>query len=84
MIMNKRCMKSKKFHFFRDDVRQSRPLILLGPIFILCGLCLIIVTIEIFYKLKKEVKRVMDRNLLRTNNFHEVKHWVEPGNDIEI
>ena len=31
-----------------------------------------------FYRLRKQVKRVMDPSLLKTSNFHEVKHWIEP------
>ena len=33
---------------------------------------------EICIRLRKQVKRVMDPSLLKTSNFHEVKHWIEP------
>ena len=27
-------------------------------------------------------RRVKDKHLLETNNLHEVKHWVEPGEEM--
>ena len=35
-------------------------------------------SMELIIRLRKQINRVMDPNLLKTNNFHEVKHWVEP------
>ena len=53
----------------------------MGPILALAGLGLVACSIELIIRLRKQIKRVMDPNLLKTNNLHEVKHWVEPGKD---
>ena len=56
------------------------PLIILGPILVTAGLGLVVFSVELIIRLMKQIKRVMDPNLLKTNNLHEVKHWIEPGN----
>ena len=43
------------------------------------GLGLVVFSLELVIRLIKQIKRVMDPNLLKTNNLHEVKHWIEPG-----
>ena len=54
----------------------------MGPILALAGLGLVACSIELIIRLRKQIKRVMDPNLLKTNNLHEVKHWVEPGKEL--
>ena len=56
------------------------PLIILGPILVTAGLGLVVFSVELIIRLMKQIRRVMDPNLLKTNNLHEVKHWIEPGN----
>ena len=63
----------------REDHRFVGPLIIMGPILALAGLGLVACSIELIIRLRRQIKRVMDPNLLKTNNLHEVKHWVEPG-----
>ena len=65
--------------FFRQDIRFVGPLIILGPIVALAGMGLGVSSMELIMRLRKQIKRVMDPNLLKTNNLHEVKHWIEPG-----
>ena len=65
--------------FFRKDHRYVGPLIILGPILALTGMGLVVNSMELMMGLRKQIKRVMDPNLLKTNNLHEVKHWIEPG-----
>ena len=65
--------------FFRADHRYVGPLIILGPILALTGMGLVVNSLELMMGLRKQIKRVMDPNLLKTNNLHEVKHWIEPG-----
>ena len=36
-------------------------------------------SMELVFRLRKQIDRVMDPNLLETDNIHEVKHWIEPG-----
>ena len=67
------------YESFRGDLRHVGPLIILGPILIVAGVGLVVCSLELIMRLRKQIKRVMDPNLLKTNNFHEVKHWVEPG-----
>ena len=64
---------------FAKDIKYLGPLIILGPILVIAGLLIIGFSIEICLRLKKQVARVMDPSLLKTSNFHEVKHWIEPG-----
>ena len=64
---------------FRGEFRSAGPLIIAGPILVITGLLMISCSIELALRLRRQIKRVMDPNLLKTNNFHEVKHWVEPG-----
>ena len=45
----------------------------------LAGLGLVVFSLELMIRLMRQIKRVMDPNLLKTNNLHEVKHWIEPG-----
>ena len=33
-----------------------------------------------FLRLNHQSSRVIDKSLLSTDNLHEVKHWIEPGN----
>ena len=65
--------------FSRQDVQHVGPLIILGPILVTTGLGLVVFSLELMIRLMKQIKRVMDPNLLKTNNLHEVKHWIEPG-----
>ena len=64
---------------FAKDVKFLGPLIILGPILVLAGVLIIGFSVEICLRLRRQVKRVMDPSLLKTSNFHEVKHWIEPG-----
>jgi len=34
--------------------------------------------LELVFRLRKQIRRVMDPSLLKTKNYHEVKHWIEP------
>ena len=61
------------------EIKYSGPLMILGLVLSLAGLVLIAFSIELCLRLRKQIKRVMDPSLLKTSNFHEVKHWVEPG-----
>ena len=65
--------------FVRRDLRYVGPLIILGPILVVAGVGLVVCSMELIIRLTRQIKRVMDPNLLKTNNLHEVKHWVEPG-----
>ena len=64
---------------FRQDLHYVGPLIIIGPISALAGVGLVGFSMELIIRLRKQIKRVMDPNLLKTNNLHEVKHWMEPG-----
>ena len=64
---------------YRKDFDVLKPLIIIGPIVVIAAICLLAFSIELLVRLRKQIKRVMDPNLLKTDNFHEVKHWVEPG-----
>ena len=55
-------------------------LIIVGPIMILVGLSFLVCSMELVMRLTKQIRRVMDPSLLKTSNYHEVKHWIEPGN----
>ena len=46
---------------------------------VLAGLGLVVFSLELMIRLMRQIKRVMDPNLLKTTNLHEVKHWIEPG-----
>ena len=61
------------------EIKYSGPLMILGLILSLAGLVLITFSVELCLRLRKQIKRVMDPSLLKTSNFHEVKHWIEPG-----
>jgi len=63
---------------FAKEFKILGPLVILGPILTFCGLLLVFFSVEICIRLRKQVKRVMDPSLLKTSNFHEVKHWIEP------
>ena len=54
-------------------------LIIVGPIMILVGLSFLVCSMELVMRLTKQIRRVMDPSLLKTSNYHEVKHWIEPG-----
>ena len=64
---------------YREDLHHVGPLIIIGPIMVTAGLGLVVFSLELIIRLLKQIKRVMDPNLLKTNNLHEVKHWIEPG-----
>ena len=64
---------------FAKEMKYLGPLIILGPILLLAGVLIIGFSVEICLRLRRQVKRVMDPSLLKTSNFHEVKHWIEPG-----
>jgi hypothetical protein len=38
-------------------------------------------SMELVFRVRKQIDRVMDNNLLETNNICEVKYWIEPGMD---
>ena len=61
------------------QMKYSGPLMILGLILCLAGVVLIAFSVEMCLRLRKQIKRVMDPSLLKTSNFHEVKHWIEPG-----
>ena len=67
------------WRMFSEDMKHLGPLIILGPILLLTGVLVLVFMLEICVRLRKQIKRVMDPSLLKTSNFHEVKHWVEPG-----
>ena len=46
---------------------------------ILTGLSFLGCSLELGLRLTKQIRRVMDPSLLKTSNYHEVKHWIEPG-----
>ena len=52
---------------------------IMGLVLALAGVVLIAFSVEMCLRLRKQIKRVMDPTLLKTSNFHEVKHWIEPG-----
>ena len=54
-------------------------MIIFGPVVTLAGMFLAASSMELVFRLRKQIDRVMDNNLLETNNIHEVKHWIEPG-----
>ena len=56
-----------------------RPLIILGPVLSLAGVYLVVSRVEMVVRLRRQIQRVMDIDLLDTKNIHEVKHWIEPG-----
>ena len=64
---------------FRRDFCDVGPLIIFGPVLTLAGMYLLASSMELVFRLRKQIDRVMDPNLLETNNIHEVKHWIEPG-----
>ena len=66
------------WRMFSEDMKHLGPLIILGPILLLSGVLVVVFMMEICVRLRKQIKRVMDPSLLKTSNFHEVKHWVEP------
>lgn len=53
-------------------------LIIVGPIMIISGLSFLLCSLELVMRLSRQIRRVMDTSLLKTDNLHEVKHWVEP------
>ena len=63
---------------FADLPVDLGPLVIIGPILVVCGILLIVFSCEMCIRLRKQVKRVMDPSLLKTSNLHEVKHWIEP------
>ena len=67
------------WRMFSEDMEHLGPLIILGPVLLLSGILVIVFMLEICVRLRKQIKRVMDPSLLKTSNFHEVKHWIEPG-----
>ena len=67
------------WRMFSEDMKHLGPLIILGPILLLTGVLVLVFMLEICVRLRKQIKRVMDPSLLKTSDFHEVKHWVEPG-----
>ena len=46
---------------------------------IIAGVSIFLCSLELVFRLRKQIRRVMDPSLLKTKNYHEVKHWVEPG-----
>ena len=62
-----------------EEIKYSGPLMILGLVLSLAGLVLVAFSIELCLRLRRQIKRVMDPSLLKTSNFHEVKHWIEPG-----
>ena len=72
------------WRMFSEDMKHLGPLIILGPILLLTGILVLVFMLEICVRLKKQIKRVMDPSLLKTSNFHEVKHWIEPGKCVTV
>ena len=72
-------MHSSTALFRRRDFRDVGPLIIFGPVLTLAGMYLAASSMELAFRLRKQIDRVMDHNLLETNNINEVKHWIEPG-----
>ena len=54
-------------------------MIIVGPILVIAGISTFCCSLELVFRLRKQIKRVVDPSLLKTNNYHEVKHWIEPG-----
>ena len=46
---------------------------------IIAGVSIFLSCLELVFRLRKQIRRVMDPSLLKTKNYHEVKHWIEPG-----
>ena len=54
-------------------------MLIVGPIMIVAGVSIFLSCLELVFRLRKQIRRVMDPSLLKTKNYHEVKHWIEPG-----
>ena len=67
------------WHQLRSQYKFVGLLIIVGPILIIAGLSIFLSSLELVLRLRRQIQRVMDPSLLKTNNYHEVKHWIEPG-----
>ena len=67
------------WHQLRSQYKFVGLLIIVGPILLLAGLSIFLSSLELVLRLRRQIQRVMDPSLLKTNNYHEVKHWIEPG-----
>lgn len=72
------------WHQLRSQYRFVGLLIIVGPILLLAGLSIFLSSLELLLRLRKQIQRVMDPSLLKTDNYHEVKHWIEPGLTIVV
>lgn len=53
----------------------------MGGVFIFFGFLVLLFSIEICVRLRKNAKRVKDPSIDKLKNLHQIKHWMEPGED---
>ncbi len=60
------------------------PFVIIGPVLVFSGLMFILFTWEICVRLKKNLSRVQDPEIDQISNLHQIKHWIEPGTNINM
>ncbi len=65
--------------FLLTEESLFEPFVLIGSVFIFFGVVIILFSVEICSRLRKNVARVKDPEIDRLKNIHHIKHWVDPG-----
>merc|ERR1719278_1299695 len=63
---------------FRIEKKYMEPFIVIGPVLIGGGVMTVFFSVEVCYRLYMANKRVLDPDLDKIVNPHEVKHWMDP------
>merc|ERR1719400_220038 len=63
---------------FRIEKKYMEPFIVIGPVLIGGGDMTVFFSVEVCYRLYTANKRVLDPDLDKIVNPHEVKHWMDP------
>ena len=58
------------------------PFLIIGITLIVCGMMFIFFTGEVCMRLASNLKRVQDPEIDKIDNLHLIKHWMEPGTNL--
>ena len=77
--MSKNCITFTSFFLDPDEPQIFGPFVIIGSVLLVSGAMFLFFATEICNRLKKNAARVRDPEIDKLRNLHEVKHWVDPG-----
>ena len=77
--LTRNCINFTSFFLHPDEPQIFGPFVIIGSVLLVSGAMFLFFATEICNRLKKNAARVRDPEIDKLRNLHEVKHWVDPG-----